>query len=567
MDNHSVAFITCVNDDELYQECIKYIDSLNVPDGYKIEKIAIRDAKSATSGYNNAMLKSNSKYKVYLHQDTFIINKNVISDCLKIFDENANVGMIGVVGAETIPTNAVWWESNHKSGKVYESSTGKMELLDFNNSKNKEEYTEVQAIDGLIMITQYDVKWREDIFDGWHFYDISQSTEFRNSGYKIGIPMQEQPWCVHDSGVANIQNGYEIYRKCFLKTYSNSIQFEEDIRERTELIIKTLEEDELLLNIKKKIYIMCPANLATGGPELLHQLCYKLNKLNYEAYMFYFGQIENPVHERYKEYNNKYVTKFFDSKENIIIIPETNVCDMLEIKESKLIIWWLSVDNFFIHLSRTAYTEKQIFESISKRKEKNSILHLAQSQYAVDYLINNKIKSDQIYYLSDYLNDAFIKESQKKINKYPNVLYNPKKGFEFTSKLIKASPELNWIKLENYTPQEMAQIMKRSMVYIDFGNHPGKDRIPREAAICGCCIITGQRGSASNSIDVPIMNEFKYKDIEENIYPIVEKIKYITANYENEINKFEEYRNIILNEEERFEKDTERVFFKISYEE
>ncbi|MGC8677911.1 MAG: hypothetical protein ACP5UF_06840 [Hydrogenobaculum sp.] len=37
-----------------------------------------------------------------------------------------------------------------------------------------------------------------------------------------------------------------------------------------------------------KIYIACPANFATGGPELLHQLGYHLiNDLNIEAFMYY----------------------------------------------------------------------------------------------------------------------------------------------------------------------------------------------------------------------------------------------------------------------------------------
>lgn len=70
MNNHSIAFITCVNDEKLYEECIRYIDKLNVPSGYNIEKIAIRGAKSAASAYNQIISTCDSKYKVYLHQDT-----------------------------------------------------------------------------------------------------------------------------------------------------------------------------------------------------------------------------------------------------------------------------------------------------------------------------------------------------------------------------------------------------------------------------------------------------------------------------------------------------------------
>jgi len=38
-------------------------------------------------------------------------------------------------------------------------------------------------------------------------------------------------------------------------------------------------------------------------------------------------------------------------------------------------------------------------------------------------------------------------------------------------------------------------------VYIDFGHHPGQDRLPREAVQCGCVVITGKRGSG-NQINI-----------------------------------------------------------------
>ena len=48
------------------------------------------------------------------------------------------------------------------------------------NLKNPEKIESVSAISGVIMITQEDIIWREDIFKGVCFYDISQSIEFQN---------------------------------------------------------------------------------------------------------------------------------------------------------------------------------------------------------------------------------------------------------------------------------------------------------------------------------------------------------------------------------------------------
>ena len=41
-----------------------------------------------------------------------------------------------------------------------------------------------------------------------------------------------------------------------------------------------------------KVYAICPANLKTGGPELLHQLVYQINQLGGHAMIAYVGNSE-----------------------------------------------------------------------------------------------------------------------------------------------------------------------------------------------------------------------------------------------------------------------------------
>lgn len=218
MNLHKICFITCVNDEEMYQESLMYINHLIIPNGFEIEIIGIRDAEYITKAYNTAMQASDAKYKVYLHQDVFIVNKNFISDIVDLFLKHPNTGMFGVVGSAQILSTGIWWESRQNYGKIYDSHTGQMQLLTFQEVTDELRY--VQVIDGLIMITQYDILWRDDIFTGWHFYDLAQSMEFVRTGYQVGIPCQIEPWCVHDSGVATISNGFEVYREIFLEEYS-----------------------------------------------------------------------------------------------------------------------------------------------------------------------------------------------------------------------------------------------------------------------------------------------------------------------------------------------------------
>lgn len=220
MNEKKFCFISCVNNSQYYEECLYYIERLNVPTGYEIEVLSIEDSKSMASGYNEAMNASDAKYKIYLHQDTFIINENFLYDILYTFENNSDIGMIGVVGSKVIPTSAIWWETNHKYGKVYESSAGNLSELKFKDVEKR--YEQVKIIDGLIMITQYDLPWRDDVFDGYHFYDASQSTEFIKKGYKVIVPNQDKPWIIHDCGMAGIGD-YEKYRQKFIDEYYKDI--------------------------------------------------------------------------------------------------------------------------------------------------------------------------------------------------------------------------------------------------------------------------------------------------------------------------------------------------------
>lgn len=94
MNDKKICFIICYNDDKYINECLYYINRLFIPDGYTIDVLMVKDAYSMTSGYNAAMNETDAKYKIYMHQDVFIVNINLLEDILKIF-EDKNVGMLG----------------------------------------------------------------------------------------------------------------------------------------------------------------------------------------------------------------------------------------------------------------------------------------------------------------------------------------------------------------------------------------------------------------------------------------------------------------------------------------
>ena len=183
-------------------------------------------------------------------------------------------------------------------------------------------------------------------------------------------------------------------------------------------------------------------------------------------------------------------------------------------------------------------------------------MHLYQSEYAHQFLLKQGVT--RLFRLSDYVNDSYL--CGLEIEKENIVLYNPKKGYHFTKKIIEASAGLNWMPIENMTTEQVKGLLSKSKVYIDFGNHPGKDRFPREAAISGCCVITGRSGSAAYYEDIPIPDRYKFDQSVKHIFQIISQIQSCLDNYEEEICNFMEYRNMIIQEHEIFIMDVKKLF-------
>ena len=141
-------------------------------------------------------------------------------------------------------------------------------------------------------------------------------------------------------------------------------------------------------------------------------------------------------------------------------------------------------------------------------------------------------------------------------------MYNPRKGQDFTDQLIAAAPDLHWAAIENMTPEQVQQLLAQAKVYIDFGTHPGKDRIPREAAISGCCVLTDRRGAAKFFKDVPIADQYKFADTAEEIPAILTRIRQVMRDYATAIQDFADYRAEIRQQRQQFEREVDTVFVK-----
>jgi len=317
------------------------------------------------------------------------------------------------------------------------------------------------------------------------------------------------------------------------------------------------------------VYVICPAYNKTGGTELAHQLVYELNQIGLSAYITYDGDEGlNPAFELYV-HTYKLIQDIQDERDNVLILPEIYTDLTKRFSEIQIGIWWMSVDNFLKNKQFSKCAEilgmrhalKCLLRGrvkLSSPKVDVNFMHLYQSEYAKNFLLLNGVQD--MHQLSDYINCVYFEEYMV-VDRSDEVLYNPRKGKKFTQELIKASQgQLAWKPIQNMSTEEVRTLLRTSKVYVDFGNHPGKDRFPREAAISGCCVVTGRRGAANYYEDIAISDKYKFNDEKKEFTNIINRINECIQNYEQCSLDFDEYRRRIVKEYDIFVKDVQDIF-------
>ncbi len=320
----------------------------------------------------------------------------------------------------------------------------------------------------------------------------------------------------------------------------------------------------------KKILIVCPAGAVTGGPEALHQFCAHMNSLGLPAYMCYlpFDQlaIAPKPYERYKTQSAPYE----DVPGNLIIFPEVDPMLALNVIHAQAALWWLSLENFLErrHVSPLYDKIRYMKRVIQGRRPwggaraLKTLLHFSQTEHSSQYLRSCGIEPIP---LIDSINEDFLTDHYlDRIDlKQDLILYNPTKGWRVTRKLIEAFPQWQFVPLKGLNREQLSEKLYAAKLYIDFGHHPGRDRMPREAAMHGCCLITGRLGSAGNAIDLPIPNQYKLDSSSPQFIPEFGEIaSQVLDDFPNHYAAFNPYRKWLQDEPRIFKEQIQHYFCK-----
>lgn len=322
---------------------------------------------------------------------------------------------------------------------------------------------------------------------------------------------------------------------------------------------------EVCVKINESKVVVFSSHARTGGPELLHQLVYQLELNGKNSYICYYPfDKRHIIHNEYLKYKTP-VCDFKDDGDTFFIIPESATFITKMITRSRYSIWWLSVDNYFrvkgdSLLRDFIYTYLSLLRSRVPIKNLENALHFTQSEYAKKFL---KLSGMDSSMLTDYLGlEHTLKERFIDLkNKKDIIVYNPKKGVKTTRELVKYFKKFNFIPIQDMSSIEVASLLESAKIYIDFGSHPGKDRLPREAALSGCCIITNTKGSAENSVDICISKKYKLDEKSDLFYDKFDLIiEGIFTNFVIHSKDFDKYRLRIASEEKTFQAQVKKIF-------
>jgi hypothetical protein len=286
--------------------------------------------------------------------------------------------------------------------------------------------------------------------------------------------------------------------------------------------------------MSQKRTIIIPTSYArSGGPEALHQLANELNCLDgVEALTYYVGPREpDVVAEFHRHYKIRETTRA-DIPGATIVVADTMDPNLYPtpVAGAKW-IWWLAAQRHF------------------PLERYRNCGHLFQSDFA-------RLQLEQIGYsglmLTDYLRETFASADNASPKK-DIVAYNGTKSPLAAIRLKLACPSLRMVAIRQLSHEQVMRVLDEAKIYLDMGWHPGRDRMPREAALRGCLVVTNREGAAGNSVDVPIPDDYKLDADDE--FALADKLRLFLSEYDRRRGDFDLYRKWVMGQRQAFHQE------------
>lgn len=290
-----------------------------------------------------------------------------------------------------------------------------------------------------------------------------------------------------------------------------------------------------------RIHIVCPSDEVTGSAESLHQFGRAAATLGWDARIAYGGDpIFGAVPSAFRSYGLRGDQDVADEPDVLVLVAHSDVAAVAHLTRARKLVWWLRVDEAADDVNERALAVP-------------NAVHLAQSEYARHFL---SVRGVDAALVGDYISPTFIARAERLIpaTKLDSVLYNPDSSDRLTPQLIEASTGvLQWVPVSGLSQDDVAELMAYSKVYVDFGSHRGRTRVPREALAAGCCVVSGRRGAAGNDLDLVLPEGFVFdEDAPDAVGHVLNRIALAVMEFRPTSFDFMPAREAVRAERERF---------------
>jgi hypothetical protein len=265
-----------------------------------------------------------------------------------------------------------------------------------------------------------------------------------------------------------------------------------------------------------------------------------------------------------------------------VVAPETALTSLRGIRFAQPICWWLSIDNsmpFIVDHERRdrkfAKTlgvphnpwspnariamERRVVAKYDFRGLFSRAFHIAQSVYARSYLQTHLGICASI--VSDYIPRMEAQRSENgTATRSRSIAFNPAKAPWIPDLLGPRMPGVGWSPIAGLDAFGVARVLRESGAYFDPGFHPGRDRMPREAAMSGTPVVVARRGAGAYWEDVPIGAEFKVSAGRNFVEDASSRLLRVLDDVEGAATRQEGYRRWIARDRERFAREVGRAF-------
>lgn len=318
-----------------------------------------------------------------------------------------------------------------------------------------------------------------------------------------------------------------------------------------------------------RIHVYYPRGARSGGPEALHQLVDSLRRQGQDAYLAPIAGTEDA--ERVAEYAHYDApeAEVQDVAGAAVVLPEVWFTSLAVFEHATPFCWWLSIDNAPVFSAdwqfrdpwrpvtrQTPPTESPLLDLALARR----VHHLTQSHYAWSYLFTRLGTCGSM--LSDHTDPAPYDalELPPPGDRGRTVAYNPVKADLVTEVLAGLLPDVTFVPLAGMTRPELAASLAHSAIYLDLGFHPGKDRMPREAALAGATVVVARRGAGAYHADTPLPAEHRLLPTEDMVERAADVVRAILADPDTHLALQKDYREQVRTEKDRFDEQVRRIF-------